>query len=117
MAIQQERGKKGEQIAEKYLRKNGYDILEMNYRAGKSEIDLICKQANTLVFVEVKARTSSKFGQPEEFVGEAKATKIIEGAEAYILENSWDGAIRFDIVAVLMLTHKTEVNHFEDAFY
>ena len=117
MAIQQERGDKGEHIAGNYLQKNGYDILERNYRAGKSEIDIICRRNNMLVFVEVKTRTSNKFGHPEAFVNDAKAAKIMEGAEAYMIEINWNGAIRFDIISVLMLLHKTDVRHFEDAFY
>lgn len=117
MAIQQIRGEKGEQIAANYLRKNNFEILERNYRAGRSEIDIICKESNTLVFVEVKTRTSSKFGNPEDFVNEAKAAKIIEGAEVYLLENGWDGAIRFDIVSVLIYGNIEEIKHFKDAFY
>ncbi len=117
MAIQQERGNKGEKIAEEYLLKKRYSILAKNYRAGKSEIDLICKIESMLVFVEVKTRSSTKFGQPEEFVNQAKAAKIMEGAEAYMIENNWEGAIRFDIVSVLLQANKSEITHFEDAFY
>lgn len=117
MAIQQIMGEKGEQIATNYLHKNNYEILERNYRAGRSEIDIICKETNTLVFVEVKTRTSSKFGNPEDFVNEAKAVKIIEGAEVYMLDNGWEGAIRFDIVSVLIYDSMEEVKHFKDAFY
>lgn len=117
MAIQQEIGNKGEKIAENYLLKKEYMVLVKNYRAGKSEIDIICEREKTLVFVEVKTRTSTSFGQPEEFVNEAKATKIKEGAEAYMIETDWEGAIRFDIVSILLVNGATEIRHFEDAFY
>ncbi len=116
MAIQQERGNKGEKIAKDYLVNKGYSILATNYRARKAEIDIICKVGSTVVFVEVKTRTSTKYGQPEEFVNEAKTAKIMEGAEAYMIENNWEGAIRFDIISVLMRDGKTEIKHFEDAF-
>lgn len=117
MAIQQIRGEKGENIAVKYLQKKKYKIIERNYRAKKSEIDIICKETETLVFVEVKARTSLKFGNPESFVTAKKAEKIIEGAEAYMIENGWEGPIRFDIISVLIKDKTEKISHFKDAFY
>jgi len=117
MAIQQEVGDKGEQIAANYLLKLGYIILCKNFRAKKSEIDIICKEGNTIVFVEVKTRSSIKFGHPEEFVDTAKSAKIIEGAESYMRENNWDGAIRFDIISILIKNEKIEIKQFKDAFY
>ncbi|MCF6359460.1 MAG: YraN family protein [Cyclobacteriaceae bacterium] len=117
MAIQQERGEKGEQLAATYLKENRFEIVHRNYRAGKSEIDLICKEGKTLVFVEVKTRTSTKYGHPEDFVNSAKATKVIEGAEAYMVEHKWEGAVRFDIVSVLLDNNQVEIRHFKDAFY
>lgn len=117
MAIQQIRGEKGEEIAANYLEKNKYEIIDRNYRAKKSEIDIICKEGETIVFVEVKTRSSIKFGTPETFVNEAKITKIIEGAEAYMKENDWSGPIRFDIISVMLFKGKHDVTHFKDAFY
>ena len=117
MAIQQERGSKGEAIAADYLKTRGFELLEQNYRSGKSEIDLIAKESEVLVFVEVKARTSSLYGNPEDFVDEAKAAKIIEGAENYIDKINWKGAIRFDIISILLRSGTPQVAHFKDAFY
>ncbi len=117
MAIQQEIGDKGEELAANYLKSKGYSILEKNFRARKSEIDLICQKDNLLVFVEVKTRSSTKFGNPESFVNEAKAAKVIEGAEAYIEINNWNEAIRFDIISIIFGGVKPEVEHFKDAFY
>ena len=117
MAIQQIRGDKGEEIAAKHLQKINYDILERNYRAKRSEIDIICKEEETLVFVEVKSRSSVKFGTPESFVDEAKVKKILEGAEIYLIENEWQGNIRFDIISVIMIGGSEEIKHFKDAFY
>ena len=117
MGIQQIRGDKGEETAASYLQKINYDILERNYRSKKSEVDIICKLGETLVFVEVKLRTSDKYGKPESFVSEAKASKIMEGAEAYINENDWNGNIRFDIISILIRSGTEEIKHFKDAFY
>jgi len=117
MAIQQEIGNKGENIASDYLINSGFKIVERNFRLGKSEIDIIGIEEKVLVFVEVKTRTSSMYGNPEDFVNEAKAAKIIEGAEGYINQINWSGPIRFDIVSVKINAKTIEVKHFKDAFY
>jgi putative endonuclease len=109
-------GKKGEIIAAAHLQKGGYEILATNYRAGRGEIDIIAKIDTTLVFLEVKTRSNSKFGFPEEAVTQKKADKLIETAEVYLDEISWEGPIRFDIISV-NLQGSLEVMHFEDAFH
>lgn len=91
-------------------------MLATNYRAGRGEIDIIAQLDDTLVFVEVKARSSSHFGYPEEAVTQKKADKLIETAETYLYEKDWKGPIRFDIVAV-DLRHPDGIEHFEDAFH
>ena len=73
-------GDKGEQQAGHYLRANGYEILETNWRSGKAEIDIIAKKENLLVFIEVKTRQSLKKGLPRESVNRSKQKKIIMGA-------------------------------------
>lgn len=117
MKNNQEKGKAGEQLAADYLEKNGYVIVERNYRYKRSEIDIIAEHEGVLVFVEVKARSSSNFGMPEEAVGEAKARKLMEGAENYILETDWKGDIRFDIISIMLKMPSTEIAHFQDAFH
>jgi putative endonuclease len=77
-------GNKGEDLAADFLREKGFQIVVRNYRYKHSEIDLIVKQENLLVFVEVKTRSSSSFGEPEGFVDSKKAHKIFEGAEQYV---------------------------------
>jgi len=89
-------------------------VLERNYRFKHAEIDLIIKRENWIIFVEVKTRSSSSFGEPEEFVDSNKARKIFEAAEEYIYSNDWHGHIRFDIVSV-KLGEEVEIRHFEDA--
>lgn len=109
-------GSDGENLAAEFLRNKGFKILVRNYRYKHAEIDLITRLENLLVFVEVKTRGSSSFGEPEAFVDERKAAKIFEGAEQYMIENDWHGNIRFDIVSV-KTGSKPEVVHFEDAFH
>ncbi len=112
-----ERGAEGEELAAKLLRENGYTILERNYRHKKSEIDLIVRRDNWLVFVEVKTRTSNAFGYPEEFVDAKKKKMILKGADYYMFITDWSGNVRYDIVAVNLQYEIPTVVHIEDAFY
>ena len=110
-------GNLGEAIAETYLCSLGYEILERNWRFSKSEIDLIAKHEELLVFIEVKTRTYDYFGPPESFVSEHKELLIHEAASAYMDKINYDWEIRFDIIGILLDsngTHKLE--HFKDAF-
>lgn len=116
MTDKRSKGKMGEDQAAEFLQQKGYEIVTRNYRYRHSEIDLIARKSNLIVFVEVKARSSSGFGEPEAFVDAKKAAKIFEGADQYVYENNWNGNIRFDIVSVKLGT-KPEVVHFEDAFH
>ena len=109
-------GNQGENLAADFLLKKGYEIIARNYRYKHSEIDLIVQQKNLLVFVEVKTRSSSSFGEPEAFVDAKKVSKIFEGAEQYIHEANWKGNIRFDIVSV-KIGANPEIVHFEDAMH
>lgn len=109
-------GKEGEQQAADYLQGKGYEIVVRNYRYKHAEIDLIVKKGSFLVFVEVKTRSYSFYGEPEAFVDSKKAAIVIGAAEQYTYENKYEGNIRFDIVSVK--TGATpEIVHFEDAFY
>jgi putative endonuclease len=110
-------GLNGERAACSVLEKKGYEILEKNYRYRKSEIDLIAKHENWLVFVEVKTRSGSFFGFPEEFVDRKKQFMIFEAAENYMYEKDWNGNVRYDIVSVMAVRGNLEVYHIEDAFY
>ena len=107
-------GNKGENLAAEFLRQKGFEIVARNYRYRRSEIDLIVKRENWLVFIEVKTRSSSDFGQPEEFVDDFKAFNIFEAAEEYIFSTDWQGHVRFDVVSV-KLGLAPEIEHFEDA--
>jgi putative endonuclease len=107
-------GNKGEKLAADFLQKKGFEVVARNYRFKKAEIDLIVKRENWMIFVEVKTRSSSAFGEPEEFVDEGKGYRIFEAAEEYIFSTDWRGHIRFDIISV-KLGREVVIEHFEDA--
>jgi putative endonuclease len=111
------KGKEGENLAARFLVEKGFEIIERNYRHKRSEIDLIVKKDNWLIFVEVKLRSSDAYGYPEDFVDYKKAKNIIDGAEQYTYENDWQGNVRYDIVSIRLLKDKTEIIQIEDAFY
>jgi putative endonuclease len=97
-------GKKGEEIAEKYLKKCGYKILEKNYRCGRlGEIDIVAFDKKTLVFVEVKTRKTPDFGIPEEAVDFRKQNKIKLLADYYLIKNKLENLdVRFDVVSIFL---------------
>ena len=118
MAKHLAKGKKGERIAVTYLEQHGFNILETNWRHKKLEIDIIAKDDQTLVFVEVKTRSTTLFGQPEEFVDTAKEKHLAQAAAAYMVEINHDWAIRFDVVAIVLKNEKdAEIKHIKDAFF
>ena len=116
MSKNKELGQEGEQLAADYLKKNGWEILKMNYRHSHSEVDLIGQKDDLLVFFEVKTRTNTAFGMPEDFVDEKKAESVIRAANQYIQESDWKGNIRFDIISIVK-KKGMELEHIEDAFY
>lgn len=107
-------GDTGELRAADFLSRKGYALIGAHYRYRRGEIDLIVQKEDLLVFVEVKTRNNLHYGPPEQFVSRAQQTLIIQAADAYIMENDWQGRIRFDIVAIVP---GKEIVHFEDAFY
>lgn len=107
-------GAAGENLAADFLEKQGYLIVERNYRHRRAEIDLIAQRDNWLLFVEVKTRSGVKYGQPEQFVDLKKANMMFQAAEEYIFSKDWHGNIRFDVIAIT-LTKPPTIEHFEDA--
>ena len=113
-----ELGKAGETAAADYFLAQGYEVLACGYRHGRAEVDLVLRQgAALLVFVEVKARSSGQFGTPETFVS-ARKKELFRLAATHLQEElDWCGDIRFDIVALTLLTQGFRIEHFADAFY
>ena len=111
-------GQAGEEAAAAFFLRQGYELLYRSYRHGRAEVDLVVrKEQKLLVFVEVKARSSSQFGYPETFVTERKKQLFRFAAQHLQEELAWSGDIRFDILAVTPAAEGLRVEHFEDAFY
>lgn len=118
MVPHQELGRQGEQLARAYFLKQYYEILEENWTQGKAEVDLIVYQDGVMVFVEVKTRSGTAFGQPEDFVDAAKQKQMQLAAEAYIQLMSHQGEVRFDIISILINgSAPPELKHIPDAFW
>lgn len=111
-----EKGNKGEQLAVNLLSKLGYAILYRNFRSGKAEIDIIAKDNNFIVFVEVKSRSEFKGEMPRELLSNAQQKRIIEAAHNYIVDNDINEEARFDFISVT-LDQQNKIEHIKDAFY
>jgi len=110
-------GKEGEKIAAAYLKKNGYRIIEINFRCPIGEIDIIAKEKDDLVFVEVKTRKSIELGYPEQAVGKRKQKRMSQLALWYLQKRKIaDTNARFDVVAVTLIPKKNEVKLIKNAF-
>lgn len=110
-------GKEGEKIAAAYLKKNGYEIIEINFRCPIGEIDIVAKEKNDLVFVEVKTRKSIELGYPEQAVGMRKQKKMSQLALWYMQKRKIaDTNARFDVVAITLIPEKNEVKLIQNAF-
>lgn len=103
-------------MAAEYLQKKGLQIVERNFRCRLGEIDIIARQGNCLVFVEVRTRSSGTCGLPQESITAAKINKLRRLAQVYLLKSSiYNVDVRFDVVAVYC-AGKPIISHIEDAF-
>lgn len=109
-------GEKGEEIAIAYLKKKGYTILNRNYKTPFGEIDIIVKDKNTIVFVEVKSRNSLSFGKPFESVNLRKQERLRRSALFYLRNLKKEEAIRFDVVSIILKSEGYEIEHIKEAF-
>jgi putative endonuclease len=110
-------GKRGEDIAVAYLKNRGYRIIERNYTCLFGEIDIVAKDGDTFVFVEVKSRKSEKFGDPQGAVGREKQKKISRISLTYLEEKHlYPCDARFDVVAIKMLPAGSIVELIQNAF-
>ena len=110
-------GNKGEILAARYLMEQGFAILEYNWRSGHKEIDLVAKERDVLVFVEVKTRSSNAYGDAQYAVTPAKMRNLVAAANAYIKAKGIDLCVRFDIVAITGCEESHSIEHIRDAFY
>lgn len=112
-----EKGRIGEEMAVAFLREKGFSILSTNWHYHHLELDIIAKDGATLVFVEVKTRSTSYFGHPEDAVSPQKISRLLNAAEAYIFEIDHQGDSRFDVISIITpYGKKPELEYFKDAF-
>jgi len=113
-----ELGKRGEKLAESYLKKKKYRILERGFKAFGGEIDLIALDKDTLVFVEVKTRKGLEFGYPQEAVTVQKQKQLQKIAQGYMVKKKLEDInCRFDVIGILFSsTGEYSIFHIENAF-
>lgn len=116
MALHNEFGEIAENIAYEFLKQKLYTILERNWRFGKNEIDIIAQKNDTLIIVEVKARKSNFFEEPQDAVGRNKQKRTVLAADAYIQKKEIDLPVQYDIIAITGSEKKHKLEHIEDAF-
>ena len=111
-------GRRGEDLAHRYLQQIGYTVVARNYaaRSAKAELDIVARDGSTVVFVEVKTRSRSEFGAPDRAIDEEKRRHIIRAAGAYLRRGraDWQQA-RFDVVNVVF-ENGVSIEHIRDAF-
>jgi putative endonuclease len=118
MAVHNDTGAKGELLAKKHLEENGYEVLEVNWRYRRAEVDLIAMKNSTLIFLEVKTRSGNYYGEPEDFVTLSKQSLMESAAQEYIYQINHNDETRFDIISILFDKFENyTINHIEDAFW
>ena len=94
-------GNRGEEIACRYLRQMGYEVLERNFRCKIGEIDIVARDGKVTVFVEVKARKSKTYGKPKEAISFHKQKKLVQLAQYYMKKHHlFDTSARFDVIGI-----------------
>jgi putative endonuclease len=112
-------GRRGEDLAHRYLRHAGLTVLARNYRprGGESEVDIVARDGDTLIFVEVKARASADFGSPDRAIDGDKQKRITRAARQYALRAGVDWSrVRFDTISIVF-TNPPSIVHQQDAFF
>ena len=117
MATHNELGKKGERLAINYLLEQGYNILECNYRFDKAEVDIIAQIDQTLAVIEVKTRSTTDFGNPQDFLKPKQIQRIVKAVDHYINSNTLELEVRFDIISIVRELNNYKIEHLKNAFY
>lgn len=117
MAKHYELGKEGERLAVNFLQKHQYEILEINWRFQKAEIDIIAKKENVIVCVEVKTRTSDFFENPKDAITTKKIKLLVEAMNQYVISKDIDVEVRFDIITLTKTNSNFDIEHIENAFF
>jgi putative endonuclease len=116
-AARQAFGQLGERIAERWLRRAGWRILQRRFRSGHRDIDLVVERDGTVAFVEVKARRGMRFGEPVEAVNWRKQKELSKSARVWIDRHGRPPEVyRFDVIGVLLQDRRVRIRHVPDAF-
>ena len=108
-------GEWGESEAEKYLNLKGYQIIDKNFYTPYGEIDIICRKGNNLIFVEVKTRRNTTFGNPEVSINQRKLEHMENSAKYYVQENEFSGTWQIDAISISKNnSSQVEIVHFEN---
>jgi putative endonuclease len=102
MTTRQQLGQLGEQLAAAELERRGYAILTRNWRCAHGELDLVARDGDALVAVEVRTRRSQAYGSPEESLTTAKLAHLAAAAQTYVQTVDWNGPWRIDVVAIVI---------------
>jgi putative endonuclease len=118
MKDRQTLAREGEELATRYLIDAGWRILERNYHYGRAgEIDIIARDGEYLVFVEVKTRQSRSCGEPEYAITRAKQKQLLRVARGYLwLQGIDETPCRFDVISIMILSGRPEIHHIRNAF-
>lgn len=117
MVSRRDTGTVAEKIAEQHLVKLGYEILDKNWYYGHYELDIVARDGSELVIVEVKSRTGLFYEHPSEAVTGTKIRRIVDAADAYIIEKDLNLETRFDIITIIFYDKSFELEHFKDAYF
>ncbi|HEY0976219.1 MAG TPA: YraN family protein [Flavobacteriales bacterium] len=110
-------GAAGEDLACRWLEARGFQVLHRNWRHGRDELDIVAREGRFLVVVEVKTRTSDRWGDPEASVDPAKQRKLMRCAEEYLFNIPDDLELRFDVIGITHTPTGPQVLHIPNAFY
>lgn len=110
-------GAAGEDLACHWLEARGFQVLHRNWRHGRDELDIVARDGRFLVVVEVKTRTSDRWGDPEASVDPAKQRKLMRCAEEYLFSIPDDLELRFDVIGITHTPAGPQVLHIPNAFY
>ena len=110
-------GRKGEDLAASHFRDQGWEVLDRNWRTRLGEIDLVCRDHDTIVFVEVKTRASADFARPDQSVTQRKQAKLRRLVEYYLVTHRLESRdVRFDVLGVTLDSRRPEFEHIVGAF-
>ena len=115
MAAHNELGKWGEEIAAAFVEKKGYEIIQRDWKSGHHDLDIIAKDEDTLVIIEVKTRRNRLFGNPEEAIDYKKRLSLLSAINHFVKSHHINAPVRFDIISIVgMIGSTPEIDHIKD---